>query len=277
MWVASQVYCYFYICVYFFFFFSSRRRHTRYWRDWSSDVCSSDLLDGPRPESEDGLPQIERVGHLTQSAVRPVHRDDRVGRADDDEVPRGAHRRRDGEIDEWVRVRLIPRGQDADRHPTAALRPLRGRLHHAVQAPADEDGIGAGNQESDLLGKGKTLLGGGAAATDNTDCRFPRHGESLATTAPALSLCRNILKGENDGRRAGPRGLRENELGGMAPAARLRGTRAPHGGPRGGRRGSRLGSCRPRGGSAPPGRPLGPRPGGRFGRRVSPRRRRTST
>src|SRR3712207_2438285 len=24
-------------------FFSSRRRHTRYWRDWSSDVCSSDL------------------------------------------------------------------------------------------------------------------------------------------------------------------------------------------------------------------------------------------
>src|SRR3712207_4830749 len=26
------------------FFFSSRRRHTRYWRDWSSDVCSSDLF-----------------------------------------------------------------------------------------------------------------------------------------------------------------------------------------------------------------------------------------
>src|SRR3712207_8122675 len=25
------------------FLFSSRRRHTRYWRDWSSDVCSSDL------------------------------------------------------------------------------------------------------------------------------------------------------------------------------------------------------------------------------------------
>src|SRR5437870_8300423 len=28
----------------FFFFFSSRRRHTRWPRDWSSDVCSSDLL-----------------------------------------------------------------------------------------------------------------------------------------------------------------------------------------------------------------------------------------
>src|SRR5205814_6216154 len=28
----------------FFFFFSSRRRHTRCLSDWSSDVCSSDLL-----------------------------------------------------------------------------------------------------------------------------------------------------------------------------------------------------------------------------------------
>src|SRR5699024_12805612 len=30
-------------CVVFLFFFSSRRRHTRSKRDWSSDVCSSDL------------------------------------------------------------------------------------------------------------------------------------------------------------------------------------------------------------------------------------------
>src|SRR5690606_40829092 len=28
---------------FYFFFFSSRRRHTRFSRDWSSDVCSSDL------------------------------------------------------------------------------------------------------------------------------------------------------------------------------------------------------------------------------------------
>src|SRR5687768_14963100 len=32
------------------FFFSSRRRHTRCSRDWSSDVCSSDLLDAGSPE-----------------------------------------------------------------------------------------------------------------------------------------------------------------------------------------------------------------------------------
>src|SRR5437867_7103160 len=31
---------------FFIFFFSSRRRHTRSYGDWSSDVCSSDLLVG---------------------------------------------------------------------------------------------------------------------------------------------------------------------------------------------------------------------------------------
>src|SRR5690606_40036894 len=34
------------VCMCFcLFFFSSRRRHTRFSRDWSSDVCSSDLRD----------------------------------------------------------------------------------------------------------------------------------------------------------------------------------------------------------------------------------------
>src|SRR5258707_4489258 len=32
---------------------SSRRRHTRYWRDWSSDVCSSDLVTQRTKISED--------------------------------------------------------------------------------------------------------------------------------------------------------------------------------------------------------------------------------
>src|SRR5215470_19592014 len=43
------------------FFFSSRRRHTRCYRDWSSDVCSSDL-----PESDAGAcaaAAIQRVTH----------------------------------------------------------------------------------------------------------------------------------------------------------------------------------------------------------------------
>src|SRR5437870_12812140 len=33
--------------LYGLFFFSSRRRHTRWPRDWSSDVCSSDLANAP--------------------------------------------------------------------------------------------------------------------------------------------------------------------------------------------------------------------------------------
>src|SRR5207249_5567296 len=59
------------------FFFSSRRRHTRSKRDWSSDVCSSDLLNAvferfrpqavvnaigiikQRPESEDAIVSLE--------------------------------------------------------------------------------------------------------------------------------------------------------------------------------------------------------------------------
>src|SRR5256885_7967261 len=32
------------ILIFFIFFFSSRRRHTRLQGDWSSDVCSSDLV-----------------------------------------------------------------------------------------------------------------------------------------------------------------------------------------------------------------------------------------
>src|SRR3712207_2121253 len=42
-----------------FFFFSSRRRHTRYWRDWSSDVCSSDLLGG----LTSGVVLVHRLAH----------------------------------------------------------------------------------------------------------------------------------------------------------------------------------------------------------------------
>src|SRR2546428_10145405 len=38
----------------FYFFFSSRRRHTRSDRDWSSDVCSSDLQALPRRAERGG-------------------------------------------------------------------------------------------------------------------------------------------------------------------------------------------------------------------------------
>src|SRR3712207_8910480 len=43
-------------------FFSSRRRHTRYWRDWSSDVCSSDLDNLVRRYLEEEERYPETVG-----------------------------------------------------------------------------------------------------------------------------------------------------------------------------------------------------------------------
>src|SRR4030043_551366 len=43
----------------FFFFFSSRRRHTRCSRDWSSDVCSSDLA--KRIENLNDLPDVTHM------------------------------------------------------------------------------------------------------------------------------------------------------------------------------------------------------------------------
>src|SRR2546421_7066923 len=48
----------FVVSIFFFFFFSSRRRHTRSDRDWSSDVCSSDLLSTVR--RADTIVVIER-------------------------------------------------------------------------------------------------------------------------------------------------------------------------------------------------------------------------
>src|SRR5438874_9023754 len=78
----------------FVFFFSSRRRHTRSLRDWSSDVCSSDLRLAPRravivahvdsrdvrcaAESEagdiHGRSEERRVGKECRSRWSPYHK-----------------------------------------------------------------------------------------------------------------------------------------------------------------------------------------------------------
>src|SRR5205809_4603670 len=66
----------FYFIFFIFFFFSSRRRHTRCSRDWSSDVCSSDLgveslprgsrppgrLSTPSPQSGSSFGRIQTSG-----------------------------------------------------------------------------------------------------------------------------------------------------------------------------------------------------------------------
>src|SRR5207249_7441551 len=57
------------------FFFSSRRRHTRSKRDWSSDVCSSDLtiiLAGINvfPAADDGVPGAPTEAEVSVRALR---------------------------------------------------------------------------------------------------------------------------------------------------------------------------------------------------------------
>src|SRR5690606_40357534 len=47
------------------FIFSGRRRHTRFSRAWSSDVCSSDLLDVVRDEVDLAI----RYGNLVDSRL----------------------------------------------------------------------------------------------------------------------------------------------------------------------------------------------------------------
>src|SRR5205807_2817518 len=61
----------FYIFVFFFFFFSSRRRHTRLQGDWSSDVCSSDLI-GSVDCNELKLSTLTVLGRIVNRAFEHI-------------------------------------------------------------------------------------------------------------------------------------------------------------------------------------------------------------
>src|SRR5476651_1811501 len=61
-----------YVPVSFFFFFSSRRRHTRYWRDWSSDVCSSDLNKITPADISDPQELTARAKALSVELATPI-------------------------------------------------------------------------------------------------------------------------------------------------------------------------------------------------------------
>src|SRR3712207_2706764 len=76
--VVTYILVYVDLCLmYFFFFFSSRRRHTRYWRDWSSDVCSSDLRRALHVRHPD--PRAGRRRPADTALARPGRRAGRKG------------------------------------------------------------------------------------------------------------------------------------------------------------------------------------------------------
>src|SRR3989454_8053884 len=72
-----------------FFFFSSRRRHTRLQGDWSSDVCSSDLIRSPlrwltAPNQQ--LEQlVQQIGRAADSLL-PILIEGETGRSEERRV-----------------------------------------------------------------------------------------------------------------------------------------------------------------------------------------------
>src|SRR5690625_5309607 len=57
-----------------YFFFSSRRRHTRWPRDWSSDVCSSDLALNRLEAIWVGMQHVRGMLHPHPDRLQPVQR-----------------------------------------------------------------------------------------------------------------------------------------------------------------------------------------------------------
>src|SRR5690606_39454552 len=63
------------LTLFYCFFFSSRRRHTRFSRDWSSDVCSSDLcLDSFKTGCQAGAMTTRDLEHLLRETGLRVTR-----------------------------------------------------------------------------------------------------------------------------------------------------------------------------------------------------------
>src|SRR5438045_8213404 len=75
---------------YLSFFFSSRRRHTRCLSDWSSDVCSSDLIrdleelrrriSGPKAAGAEGVRKREDLGNAASVMAKSTEVGERLTR-----------------------------------------------------------------------------------------------------------------------------------------------------------------------------------------------------
>src|SRR5947209_18746600 len=105
------------------FFFSSRRRHTRYWRDWSSDVCSSDLSSFP------GLRiagPSKQAGELEGSKVHAKQFSERHG------IPTAGVRSEERRVGKECICRWAPGRHEEKTQMRAPLRTVR---KHSTNAP----------------------------------------------------------------------------------------------------------------------------------------------
>src|SRR5207302_8694197 len=104
-----------------FFFFSSRRRHTSFSRDWSSDVCSSDLEElVSRLLDDRGLEPVGEEARYQFLGVRPL-----VERARLDVDPgRRSEERRVGK--EWKCRRWRDQGKQNGKETCERLQDIAG-------------------------------------------------------------------------------------------------------------------------------------------------------
>src|SRR5690606_5722707 len=140
-----------------YFFFSSRRRHTRFSRDWSSDVCSSDL-------------KYRRKGRRTKK-----------------NAPQGAHSLQIGEFRALrkPKVAVVETAGDGDDRPGDKIGV---RVHQEADHPGD---VPAGSRSADGIAvipfsagglDGRLLVGiANVPRTDHVDgdpvrCLFLRQG-----------------------------------------------------------------------------------------------------
>src|SRR6266513_4286097 len=86
----------------FYFFFSSRRRHTSSKRDWSSDVCSSDLV---KPEMHQSVVELGTEICSDPRCARQRSEERRVGK---ECRSRGSpyHQKKKGESNDKTRARI---------------------------------------------------------------------------------------------------------------------------------------------------------------------------
>src|SRR6266513_1448417 len=179
----------------FFFFFASRRRHTRSKRDWSSDVCSSDLGPALRQRGVRRVPRAaaapgrEERGPPRALAPRGARRVRRAARL---RAPR--HRARAG--------RVRPDGRDLQRGAARLpARALRGR----------PEGARAARRQGRVAARAR------AGARDRRVPRRERDGRRRRRGPHADRRARRRRRGGRDGaargvgrgrRRDGPRGQR---------------------------------------------------------------------
>src|SRR3982751_1313227 len=201
------------------FFFSSRRRHTRSDRDWSSDVCSSDL---PRRDAlgaeveavvtrkgrdrfaEQNADEDERelIEAIDAPALNPVVDDpadhERVRQAGDDAE-------RDTQAARQVQPALDPHKPENAADLPAQRSIAHAHDHRATGATAADNGNPSARSRASMTASSRSNLQPGSIGSSHLLCqchaKAPSYNSSLAglrlNGSNAGSACHSVLKNDD--------------------------------------------------------------------------------